>query len=220
MKYKKKLNVKCNRLFQRPNRGTLQCYDNCPVGHNTLGTMMPNISVSAGLSKRYTNHSLRATSVHVLDKEQFASRHIMSVTGHQPEKSLKTYTGYTDQNIKKRMSDTFSESLNPLNAKKVCTRSSENQPNELQDENLNLASGVLEPVSNAEFNQIVQDLATDDGEFDRLLTTIDTNNMVVPGSSNTLNYANNHMTKQSMMNVLVPVFNSCSNITINYNFNK
>ena len=112
------------------------------------------------------------------------------------------------------MSDTISESLNPLNAKKVCTRSSENQPNELQDENLNLASGVLESVSNAEFNQIVQDLATDDGEFDRLLTTIDTNNMVVPGSSNTLNYANNHMTKQSMMNVPVPVFNSCSNIIV------
>ena len=220
MKYKKNLNVKCNRLFQRPSKGTIQWYDNCPLGHNTIGSMMPNISVSAGLSKRYTNHSLRATSVHILDKEQFASRHIMSVTGHKSENSLKTYTGYTDQNIKKRMSDTISESLNPLTTKKVCARSGGNLSNERQDENLNLASGVLEPVSNAEFNTIVQDIASSDGEFDRLLTTIDTNNMVIPGSSNTLNYANNHMTKQSMMNVPIPVFKNCSNITINYNFNK
>ena len=89
MKYKKNLNVKCNRLFQRPSRGNTQWYDNCPLGHITIGSMMPNISVSAGLSKRYTNHSLRATSVHILDKEQFASRNIMSVTGHKSENSLK-----------------------------------------------------------------------------------------------------------------------------------
>ena len=118
------------------------------------------------------------------------------------------------------MSDTISESLNPLTIKKVCARSDGNLSNERQDENLNLASGVLEPVSNVEFNTIVQDIASTDGEFDRLLTTIDTSNMVMPGSSNTLNYANNHMTKQSMMNVPISVFKDCSNITINYNFNK
>ena len=218
MKYKKKLNVKCNRLFQRPSKGTTQWYDNCPLGHNTIGAMMPTISISAGLSQRYTNHSLRATTVHVLDKEQFA-RHIMSVTGQKSENSLKTYTGYTDKTIKKRMSHTISENLHPSNAKKMCGSSNDNQSNQLQDENLNLASGILEPVSNAEFNQIVQDMASDE-DFDRLLTTIDTNSMAMPGSSNTLNYAHNHMTKQSMMNVPVPVFNNCSNITINYNFNK
>ena len=182
---------------------------------------MANISDSAGLSNRYTKHSLRATSVHVLDKEQFASRRIMSVTGHKSENSLKTYTGYTDQNIKKRMSDTISENLNPSNVKTSrVSASKKNETNQLQEENFNLASGVHEPISNSEFNQIVQDIASDDGAFDRLLTTIDTKNMVVPGSTNTVNYVNNRMTKQSMMNIPVPVFSKCSNITINYNFNK
>ena len=45
---------------------------------------MTQISEKAGLSRRYTNHSLRATSVHVLDViRKYANRHIMSVTGQR-----------------------------------------------------------------------------------------------------------------------------------------
>ena len=58
--------------------------------------MMTELSEKFGLSKKYTNHSLRATSVHILDSAQFPSRHIMTVTGHKAETSLKTYTGYTN----------------------------------------------------------------------------------------------------------------------------
>lgn len=75
-------------------RKTLRWYESDPMGHNTIGNMMSNLSEKAGLSRRYTNHSLRTTSVHVLDNiGNFASRHIMTVTGHLSENSLKTYTG-------------------------------------------------------------------------------------------------------------------------------
>ena len=116
MKYKEHLNSKCDRLFQRPNKkfspNCARWYDNAPLGHNSLGEMMPNISQKAGLSRRYTNHSLHATSVHLLDSiGKYASRHIMTVTGHKSETSLKTYTGYTDSKIKRSMSDTISGSL-------------------------------------------------------------------------------------------------------------
>ena len=87
----------CSALFQRPKTNVTDnseiWYDNVPVGHNTLGSMMARISRKAGLSRKYTNHSLRATAVNILDKAQFASRHIMSVTGHKAESSLKTYSG-------------------------------------------------------------------------------------------------------------------------------
>jgi len=63
--------------------------------------------VEAQLSKVYTNHSLRASSVHLLDSANVPT-HIMAVTGHKAESSLKTYTGYTDQNTKKLMSHTIS----------------------------------------------------------------------------------------------------------------
>jgi hypothetical protein len=54
-------------------------YDNAPLDQNSLGEMMPNISQKAGLSRRYTNYSLRATSVHLLDSiGKYANRHIMT----------------------------------------------------------------------------------------------------------------------------------------------
>ena len=70
--------------------------------------MMPAISTNAGLSQRYANHYLRATTVHILDSNKFSGRHVTSVTGHKSESSLKTYTGYTAPNIKRKMSETIS----------------------------------------------------------------------------------------------------------------
>jgi hypothetical protein len=45
----------------------------------------------------------------VLDEAEFPSRHIMSITGHKSETSLKTYSGKTSENTKKRMSKVISE---------------------------------------------------------------------------------------------------------------
>ena len=93
-RYKCKLNKNSVFLFQRPKSNTVgdYWYDSVPVGHNTLGNMMQSISKDCQLSTIYTNHSLRATTVHLLDVARFPDRHIMSVTGHKAESSLKTYT--------------------------------------------------------------------------------------------------------------------------------
>jgi hypothetical protein len=57
--------------------------------------------------KRYTNHSLRSTTVHNLDSNQFAGRHITSITVHRSQKSFKTYTGYRVVRVSLRKSCTF-----------------------------------------------------------------------------------------------------------------
>jgi len=58
------------------------------VGERSLGEMMKQISKQAGLSKDYTNHSIRAAAVTILDKSGFEARHIMSLSGHGSESSI------------------------------------------------------------------------------------------------------------------------------------
>jgi site-specific recombinase XerD len=74
---------------QAPSEGPW--FTNAPLGVNTLGNKMKTISEKAGWSLIYTKHSLRATTVTVLDEAGVAGRDIMAVTGHKSESSLKHY---------------------------------------------------------------------------------------------------------------------------------
>ena len=110
-KYLSKLNPKCNALFQRPKKceeGSMPLamdvwYDNQVVGVHTLGNKMKILSRRARLSREYTNHSIRATSVTILDKSGFEARHIMCVSGHRQESSIRSYSK-TSTEIKHSMS--------------------------------------------------------------------------------------------------------------------
>ena len=71
-----------------------------PLCRNPGYILISVLSEKAALSRKYTNHSLRATSIHLLDAGNIPTRHIMSVTGHKAKSSLKSYTGHTDNNTK------------------------------------------------------------------------------------------------------------------------
>ena len=69
--YLSKLHQDCTAFFQRPRVKPWKCTDpvwycNAPVGKNSIAKMMPNISTKANLSRKYTNHSIRATCVTAL----------------------------------------------------------------------------------------------------------------------------------------------------------
>ena len=101
------LNPKNEFLFQRPKKEKPQdqvWYDNMVVGERKLGNKMKEISTDANLSEVYTNHSIRATSITILDKAGFEARHIMTVSGHRNESSIRSYSK-TDEGTKKEMSE-------------------------------------------------------------------------------------------------------------------
>ena len=79
-KYIAKLNPNNPAFFQRPrelaNPEDPTWYCNQVVGINMLGNKMKNLSRDAKLSKEYTNHSVRATSVTILDYAGFQARQL------------------------------------------------------------------------------------------------------------------------------------------------
>ncbi|KAK3093105.1 hypothetical protein FSP39_011083 [Pinctada imbricata] len=238
MKYKRLLNPDCNRLFQRPSRGSTKWYDNVPLGHNSIAGMMPNISERAGLSIRYTNHSLRATAVHILDADgKFSSRHIMSVTGHKSENSLKTYTGYTDPKIKRKMSETISSNLR--RDQETCETASSTTVH-TESPLLDMTMMEFEPLTDAQFNSLIADMDFDSNmcaqdenvQISRGSNSQNVGNQVLPvnkrsaplmahaNTCNTLNIQTNnqHLAQYPQQSLLMPQLHNCSNITINYNF--
>ncbi|XP_069138812.1 uncharacterized protein KIAA1958-like [Argopecten irradians] len=221
MKYKQHLNSKCDRLFQRPSKkeNALSWYDNMALGHNTIGSMMKNISTKAGLSRTYSNHSLRATLVHLLDsKGNFASRHIMTVTGHRAESSLKSYTGYTEPSMKRKMSDAISSTLRVETESKK-PKSDASSPDV---SNMDLSAVSFEPLSSSQLDNLLNDLHTDEIEndaFDEILKNLDVEKCTSNSQNRNLNI---NIAKTFENKIPFPCFNfsSCSNITVNYNFSK
>ena len=115
-KYVTRLNPKNEFLFQRPKKGLDESdevwYDNTVVGQRTLAEKMKKLSIAAKLSCVYTNHSIRATTITILDESGYEARHIMAVSGHRNESSIRNYSSQTSLSTKRKMSETLSESLN------------------------------------------------------------------------------------------------------------
>jgi hypothetical protein len=92
--YCSKLNPKCSAFLQRPSKNFIGkdiWYDNAPLGVHTIGSMMKQISLAAGSSTIYTNHSLKASTATVLKRAGIPATDIMAVTGHRNVASLNSY---------------------------------------------------------------------------------------------------------------------------------
>jgi len=65
--------------------------------------MMTKISELSKLSMVYTNHSIRATAIIEMDEEGIATTHIMRVSGHKGEESVKHYVRILSDKKKREM---------------------------------------------------------------------------------------------------------------------
>ena len=110
------LNLKNEYLFQRPKKGVDESdkvwYDNMVVGQRTLGEKMKKLSIEAKLSCVYINHLIRATTITKLDESGYEAQHIMALSGHRNESSIRSYSSQTSLSTKRKMSETLSKSLN------------------------------------------------------------------------------------------------------------
>ena len=115
LKYAQKLNPLQPAFSQRPSPKAKEAdmiwYENSPLGVNTLATMMKEISLSAGLSQTYTNHSVRATAITLWSNANVPSRHIMSISGHANEQSISSYNSRPSVKQLKNCSNILSNAL-------------------------------------------------------------------------------------------------------------
>lgn len=69
------------------------------------------ISIRAGLSKKYTNHCVQATAITLWSDSCVPAWHIMSVSGHANEQSLATYNRHPSTSQLKNCPDILSHGL-------------------------------------------------------------------------------------------------------------
>ncbi|KAK3716904.1 hypothetical protein QZH41_002267 [Actinostola sp. cb2023] len=110
--YINKLNPDQQAFFQRPKPNATEdqqiWYENKPLGINTLEKMMKEISIGAALSRKYTNHCVRATAITIWSNAEVPSRHIMSISGHSNESSIASYNSRPTTHQLKRCSNILS----------------------------------------------------------------------------------------------------------------
>jgi hypothetical protein len=83
------------------------------IRKNSLGGMMAAISKDAGLSAIYTNHCIRATCITLLDESGYEGRHIIGISKHKSETSLKHYATHLSESKKHEMSNALVNKILP-----------------------------------------------------------------------------------------------------------
>ena len=86
-----KLNPQCDAIFQYPKRNWRPSdkvwYENRPLGKNKLSSLMKEISAEAGLSRTYTNHSVRATAITLWANARLTDRELAKLSQSAISKS-------------------------------------------------------------------------------------------------------------------------------------
>jgi hypothetical protein len=98
----------------------------------------------------------------------------MTVTGHKSEGSLKTYTGYTGEQVKKQMSDTISKALRRKfsHTESHTVKDAPAAKKILKDFPLpDLTNSELQPQSDSHFNSLVDEIQEFDEDFDNILSS-------------------------------------------------
>ena len=75
--------------------------------------MKLSICKTLKLEGEYTNHSIRATAITTLDNAGFEGRHIIQLSSHKSESTIKQYSTKCPDNKRKEMFQSLSDAMKP-----------------------------------------------------------------------------------------------------------
>jgi hypothetical protein len=79
-------------------------YSAVPCKQYQFSKFMPDVSRNGECSRRYTAHCLRSTAIQGLNDQGFELRHIMFMSGHRNEASVRSYNRECSNDQKHRVS--------------------------------------------------------------------------------------------------------------------
>lgn len=97
-------------------------YTTKSVKQYQFSRFMSDVSRNSGCLKLYTAHCLRATAIQAMNDAGFELRHIMYMSGHKNESSVRSYNRDCSTNQKESLSDTLSS----ISSGKAVTQSKTN----------------------------------------------------------------------------------------------
>ncbi|XP_052798221.1 uncharacterized protein LOC128230197 [Mya arenaria] len=83
-------------------------FTNAPLSKRSYSSFMADICKASKITGWYTAHSVRATAIQAMNDSGFEARHIMFMSGHRNEASLKSYCRAPSDVQKKELSSTLS----------------------------------------------------------------------------------------------------------------
>ena len=125
------------------------------------------LSAKYGLSQRYANHSIRVTSLQVLEDHNIEGRHIIRISGHKSTASVQSYARRLSASRKRNISTCFSNHLSSetlqSTPKRMHVVSDKNKANICVDSNahtkndnisINKLSVTMPPVISSNFSNL------------------------------------------------------------------
>jgi hypothetical protein len=113
--YLEKLNPDNPFLWQRGKTIKLHYTDpvwyTTKIGHGPIERFMTYLSKEMGLATVYTNQCIRATCLTYLDRAGYEARHIIAVSSHKSENTIKSYSRKCPEHKLKEMSNTIAGTL-------------------------------------------------------------------------------------------------------------
>ena len=81
-------------------------------------------------SDKYTNHSIRHSVINTLEESGYEAHHIMAITGHKSESTIKKYVKRCLQKNLREMSDTLAQPLCKKSKLEVATAENTSEENQ------------------------------------------------------------------------------------------
>ena len=240
--YMSKLNKNSNRLWQKPKQGYRhynndEWYEKNIVGEKTINSFMKTFIKDAQLeTNMYTNHSIRATCIHTLDKNSFEARHITAISGHKNEATIRTYSTKCPENKKRQMYEALKDSVIAKKPKTeptatVSKPSEEENTQDLQtinvndlqdlqvDMNVNQNNNNTELPANFQLMPFEFEQDSDDFLLNYINSAPQMQKLESPPNTTILAKTTTTNTMSRSMPIIPKMYFPNSNVTINYNFN-